>query len=443
MDLPAEPDSAAEDRLESVVPEAAETGTANGTVRKPEAALPRTPEPASPPGEGKKAAKASSAAAGAKASLREAAKTGASVEGKVVAIVRGGYEVDVGGVICLCPFNQIELTPPRDQLVHARKVYPFKVTSYKQRGRRITLSRRRILEKEARKAERDAVGRIQVGSEHEGTVTSLSDYGAFVDIGDGIQGMVHVSEITHARLNRPADKLAPGDKVRVKVLKTDRRRSRLSLSMKALEGDPWGKIGKSLRPHQIVAGRVLRMTEFGAFVEVGPGVDGLIHISEIAPDAREAYEKMAAEEAEVLVHVLRVEAGKKRISLAPAPAGLKAGDVVKLQTLSPGKVIEVTVDKVDKSGVLVRIGEGQTGVIPPNETGTPRGADLAKAFAVGKTLRVQVMRGEKGDRRIRLSLRRADKQEERRQLDDYRKSASSGAGSFATLGDFFRRDSKD
>lgn len=442
MVSPVDPDSAAEDRKESAGNDASKAAAVEGPVDKPEAALPQTPEADRPRSEKKKDSKAGAQPAGPKAKLRESARTGALVEGKVVAIVRGGYEVDVDGVICLCPFNQIELTPPRDQLVHARQVYTFNVTSYKQRGRRVTLSRRRILEKEARKAERAALGRIQPGSEHDGTVASLSDYGAFVDIEDGIQGMVHVSEITHARLARPADKLAPGDKVRVKVLKADRRRGRLSLSIKALEGDPWENVGKSLRPHHIISGRLMRMTEFGAFVEVAPGVDGLIHISEIPADAREQYEKMATEVAEILVHVLRVDASKKRISLAPAPEGLKAGDVVKMQTLSAGKVVEVTVEKIDKSGLTVRIGQAQTGIIPPNETGTPRGADLARAFSVGKTLRVLVMRAEKGDRRIRLSLRRADRQEERSQIEDYRKSAASGTGSFATLGDFFNKDSK-
>jgi small subunit ribosomal protein S1 len=443
MVSPVDPDSTAEDRPEIAVDELAEAAAVQVRGEKPEAALPPAPPPDHSRTEEKKETKGGPQPAGAKVKLREAARTGALVEGKVVAIVRGGYEVDVDGVICLCPFNQIALTPPRDQLVHARQVYTFHVTSYKQRGRRVTLSRRRILEKEARKAERAALREIQPGSDHDGTVASLSDYGAFVDIGHGIQGMVHVSEITHARLVRPADKLAPGDKVRVKVLTTDRRRGRLSLSIKALEGDPWEKLGTSLHPHQIISGRLMRMTEFGAFVEVAPGVDGLIHISEIPAGAREQYEKMATEAAELLVHVLRVDAAKKRISLAPAPADLKAGDVVKLQTLTAGKVIEVTVEKIDKSGVTVRIGKAQTGVIPPNETGTPRGADLAKSFSVGKTLRVQVMRAEKGDRRIRLSLRRADREEERTQIDDYRKSASSGSGSFATLGDFFGKDAKN
>lgn len=446
MDSSVDPDSAAEDRTEGAVDDAAAVTPAEPPAGDPEVALPMAPSEDSPQSpehsqEQKKETKASPDPDDARAKLREAARTGALVEGKVVAIVRGGYEVDVDGVICLCPFNQIELTPPRDQLIHARQIYTFNVTSYRQGGRRVALSRRRILEKEARKAARAALGRIESGSEHDGTVASLSDYGAFVDIGDGIQGMVHVSEITHARLARPADKLALGDKVRVKVLKTDRRRGRLSLSMKALEGDPWENVGKNFRPHQIISGRMIRMTEFGAFVEVAPGVDGLVHISEIAQGAREQYEKMATDGAEMLVHVLRVDAPKKRISLAPAPEGLKAGDVVKMKTLSAGKVIEVTVEKIDKSGLVVRIGDAQTGVIPPNETGTPRGADLARSFSLGKTLRVLVMRAEKGDRRIRLSLRRADRQEERRQIEDYRKSAASGTGSFSTLGDFFKKDS--
>jgi small subunit ribosomal protein S1 len=395
-------------------------------VDKPEAAAPAA-APAKPP-------------ANARALLREAAKTGASVTGKVVAIVRGGYEVDVDGIICLCPFSQIELTPPRDQLVHARQTYEFKVSSI--RGKKVSLSRRRILEKEARKAERKKLAAVKAGSELDGTVVSLNDYGAFVDIG-GVQGMVHVSEITHARIAKPKDKLKVGEKVRVQVLKPGKRRGRLALSMKALEGDPWKEVGKTLQANTIIEGRLLRLTEFGAFVEVAPGVDGLIHVSEIPAGEKDNYEKMAAEQAVRPVHVLKVEAGKRRISLAPAPDGLNVGDKVVLSDLRAGKLVKVVVAKVDKSGLLVKIGQAQTGLIPPNETGTPRGADLARSFKEGQEIQALVMRQERGDRRIRLSIRRADRQEERKQLDDFRKSASSASGSFATLGDIFKKVSQD
>jgi small subunit ribosomal protein S1 len=414
--------------------EKAEAAAPVPEAKKPEAA---TPTPGGKvPGDKKPAAPP----ANARARLREAAKTGASVHGKVVAIVRGGYEVDVDGVICLCAFSQIELTPPRDQLVHARQTYEFKV--YSIRGKKVSLSRRRILEKEARKAERKKLAAIKAGTELDGTVRSLNDFGAFIDLG-GVQGMVHVSEITHARITKPEDKLKVGDKVRVKVLKPGKRRGRLSLSMKALEGDPWKEVAKAISANTIIAGRVLRLTEFGAFVEVAPGVDGLIHVSEIPAGEKEKYEKMAVEQVVMPVHVLKVESGKRRISLAPAPEGLNVGDKVELTDLRAGKLIKVTVSKIDKSGLMVKIGQAQTGLIPPNETGTPRGADLARSFKEGQEVQALVMRQERGDRRIRLSIRRADRQEERKQLDDYRKSSTAAAGSFATLGDIFKKISQD
>jgi small subunit ribosomal protein S1 len=377
-----------------------------------------------------------------KARLRAAHRNGSMVEGKVVAIVRGGYEVDVEGITALCPFNQIDLRPNTDQLAHLHQFYSFRVTAYKQRGRRVILSRRRVLEKEARKAERDAIGRLKPGTDHEGTVISLTDYGAFIDLG-GVQGMVHVSEITHGRIDRPADRLTVGQRVKAKILKCDRKKGRVSLSLRALEGDPWDGIGGRVKNNEIIAGRLLRVTEFGAFVEVVPGVDGLIHLSEIPEEKLEGLRELASKEAEILVHVLRVEAGKKRISLAPAPEGAKPGERLQFKPLRPGRIVEGVVEKIDKSGVLVTLGPAQTGLIPPAETGAPRGADLAQHFQVGKTVRVQIMSSEKGDRWARLSVRKAERQEERRQLDDFRRSSASGAGSFATLGDIFRKKSSD
>ncbi len=428
---PASPDTSAPtspDAPAPAGPEAAAPASADGSGRS---------EPSPPSG-----APAPEPPATPRARLREASKTGALVEGRVVAIVRGGYEVDVEGVIALCPFNQMDLRATTDQLSHVHQTYPFKVTSYKQRGRRVLLSRRRLLEKEARKAEREAMGRIQPGAELNGVVTSLTDFGAFVDLG-GVQGMIHVSEITHQRIARPGDKLKAGQTVRVKVLKTDKRKGRLSLSMKALEPDPWKAALGSLKTGTIAPGRLVRLTEFGAFVEVAPGVDGLIHASEIPAAELEAYKEKAAAGAEILVHVLKVESGKKRISLAPAPEGLAAGDKVEMISLRPGRIVEGKVEKVEKHGVIVSIGPGQQGIIPANETGTPRNTDLAQAFKPGAEIRALVLGAERGDRRARLSIRRAERQEEKRQLEQYRRSAASGAGSFATLGDFFRKDGSD
>lgn len=372
------------------------------------------------------------------------------VEGVIVAIVRGGYEVQVEGMTGFCPFNQIDIRRNDDQLSFLKQTLSFVVTAYKRRGRTLGLSRRRHLEREAqrearkaqrkaRKAQRETREAIKAGSIHEGKVQSLTDFGAFVDLG-GVQGMIHVSEISHARVSRPADKLKVGDPVRVRVLKAEPKKGRIALSLKALEADPWEAIPSLLKVNQIATGRVVRVTEFGVFVEVAPGVDGLMHVSEVASGGLDEMKELAAQKQEINVTVLRIEPAKKRISLAPAPDGMKPGEMVKQFSAHPGSAVTGLVESASADGVVVRLGPGQVGFIPPNETSTPRGADLQKAFPAGKEITATVMRSERGERRVRLSVRRAERQEERRQLSDYRKSAVSGAGSFATLGDFFNKD---
>ena len=360
------------------------------------------------------------------------------VQGKVVAIVRGGYEVEVEGMTAFCPFNQIDIRRNDDQLSFVRQTLAFLVTSCKRRGRNISLSRRRYLEREARRAQRAARRKIKAGSIHDGTITSLTDFGAFVDLG-GAQGMIHVSEISHERVSRPADKLKVGDPVRVRVLRAEAKKGRIALSLKALEPDPWEAVASHFKVNDVIAGRLVRVTEFGVFVEVAPRVDGLIHVSELPEGALAEMKGRAGTKQEMNVMVLRVEPGKKRISLAPAPDGTKPGEKVSVPSTRPGGIVNGRVESASSEGVIVRLAPGRVGLIPPNETSTPRGADLVKAFPVGTELKVMVMRGDRDDRRVRLSIRRAERQEERRQLEDYRKSAVSGAGSFATLGDFFRK----
>ncbi|MFQ5719208.1 MAG: S1 RNA-binding domain-containing protein [Acidobacteriota bacterium] len=375
-----------------------------------------------------------------RSALQKAFKQRTAVEGKVIAIVRGGYEVDLGGVTGFCPFNQIDIRRNDDQLSFALQTLSFVVTAFRRGGRGVTLSRRRILEREASKAERQARRSVKAGSTLDGKVTSLTDFGAFVDLG-GAQGMIHVSEISHQRVSRPADRLKVGETVRVRVLRSDPRKGRIALSLKALEPDPWKVVATRLRAHDVTAGRLVRVTDFGVFVEVEPGVDGLIHMSELPAGGLEAMKERLTSSPEMNVMILRVEAGKKRVSLAPAPEGTQPGDTVKVVSTRPGTIVTGSVESTGAEGVTVRLGPGTVGLIPASETGAPRGADLRKLFAAGSEVKALVMRSERDDRRPRLSIRRAARQEEKRQLQDYRKSASSGAGSFATLGDLFpKRD---
>src|SRR5262249_8026229 len=207
-------------------------------------------------------------------------------------------------------------------------------------------------------------------------------------------------------------RLRLGEAVTVKVLKVDEEKGRISLSLKALDGDPWAAVPGRLRERQVVRGRLVRATEFGIFVELLPGVDGLLHVSEIPRSRSGALREAAAAGAEVTVMIVSIDGEKRRIALALAPEDAAAGDEV-ASTVAVGALLTGTVERVEPSGVFVRLGPGQTGLVPNAELGTQRGTDHRKAFPAGSSLKVLVLAVDEGGRRIRLSHTQALAQEER------------------------------
>src|SRR5262245_22322885 len=196
----------------------------------------------------------------AREALAMAASTGLPVEGKVAAVIKGGYEVTVAGLRAFCPFSQMDLRRVESADEYVGRVLEFRVTTYGERGRNIVLSRRRLLEERAAEAAEETRKKILPGAVLPGTVTSLADFGAFVDLG-GVQGLVPQSEVSHSRVSRPADLLRIGDAVTVKVLRVDQEKGRISVSLKALEGDPWAGGARRLRERHGLRGRAVRSTE--------------------------------------------------------------------------------------------------------------------------------------------------------------------------------------
>jgi small subunit ribosomal protein S1 len=376
----------------------------------------------------------------ARQALAVAADTGVPVEGRVAAVIKGGYEVTVAGLRAFCPFSQMELRRVESAEEYVGRVLEFRITAFG--GRNIVLSRRQLLEERAAKAAEETRKKIVPGALMPGTVASLADFGAFIDLG-GVQGLVPLSEISHSRVGRPADRLRVGDPVTVKVLRIDEAKGKISLSLKALEGDPWVAVPGTLRERQVVRGRVVRVTDFGVFVELMPGVDGLIHVSEIPRSRQAAMREAAAAEAEVTVMVLNVDTDKRRVSLALAPDDAVAGDVM-ASAVEVGAVVVGTVERVEQYGVFVRLGPGQTGLVPMVELGTTRGADPRRSFPPGSELKVLVLSIEEGGRRIRLSHAKALAQEEQAETQAYLKDATTKkSGGFGlTLGERFRPTSR-
>jgi small subunit ribosomal protein S1 len=374
----------------------------------------------------------------ARQALEVAARTGVPVEGKVTAINKGGYEVTVGGLRAFCPFSQMDvrrIDAPEELL---QRVLEFRITKYDERGRNIVLSRRQLLEAEAARAAEEARKRIVPDAILPGTVAGLAEFGAFVDLG-GIQGLVPASEISHSRVGRPSDRLRIGQAVTVKVLRVDPETGKIALSLKALEDDPWAAVPDELHERQVVRGRAVRMTEFGLFVELLPGVDGLLHLTEIPRDRQRAMKEAAATGAEVAVLVLGIDLQKRRIALALAPDGAAPGEPLE-SAVAPGAVLTGTVERVEPFGIFVRLGPGQVGLVPNAEMGTDRGTDHRKGFPPGAAITVVVLGIEEGGRRIRLSRAQALRHAEEADTRAYVREASTRGGGFGlTLGEVLRR----
>jgi len=316
------------------------------------------------------------------------------------------------------------------------RVLSFRVTRFAEGGRNIVLSRRALLEEEAAKAAEETRKKLVPYAVLPGRVVSLADFGAFVDLG-GVQGLVPMSELSHARVERAGDRLSVGEQVTVKVLRVDEARGKVTLSLKALEGDPWAAVPGRLRERQVVHGRAMRTTEFGLFVELLPGVDGLLHSSEIPRHSAGALREAAAAGAEVTVMIVSVDPAKRRIGLALAPEGTAVGQELE-STVAVGAVLMGTVDRVEPFGVFVRLGPGQTGLVPNAELGTTRGADHRKIFPAGSEMKVLVLAIEEGGRRIRLSREKALAHEEQAETQAYIKDAARRGGFGMTLGDFLK-----
>jgi small subunit ribosomal protein S1 len=248
--------------------------------------------------------------------LEDAFRAGLAVEGKVVQAVKGGYEVRIARERAFCPLSQIDIVRTADPAVHEGQVYAFRVIEYKNDGKDVVVSRRKHLEEQQRASAAEVRKSIVAGAVLTGRVASVVEFGAFVDLGAGIQGLLHVSEMGWSRVTSPNEIVSPGDQITVKVLRVDDGTQKISLGLKQLLDDPWTAVASTYEAGQMRTGRVTRVAQFGAFVELQPGVEGLIPLREtgIARDAD--IKKAFPVGAHVEVVILEVDAPARRIGLS-------------------------------------------------------------------------------------------------------------------------------
>jgi small subunit ribosomal protein S1 len=355
--------------------------------------------------------------------LRDAQRNQIPVEGRVAAVNKGGFEIDISGTRAFCPVSQIDLQFCEKPEEHIGARYPFRIMEIKEKGKNIILSRRALLQEEQDKKAKETLSSLKEGLELEGTITRLMDFGAFVDIG-GIEGMIHVSEISHARIGQPSEVLEPGQKVKVKVLKIDPDkggRRKIALSLKALEQSPWEK-GFPFKEGEVISGTISRLADFGAFVEIAPGVDGLVHLSEISYDRVQHPSRVLKEGDRVDVLVLKIDEEKRRISLSIKDAAIKqrivdAGGEVRLEV---GQVLKGIVEDQKSYGLFIRLpqlGMGVRGLLPTEELVQSEKGDVKKRLPRGREIQVEIISiDEKG--RIQVSQKVT---KERQDREDYEK----------------------
>ncbi|HYE86712.1 MAG TPA: S1 RNA-binding domain-containing protein, partial [Vicinamibacterales bacterium] len=215
--------------------------------------------------------------------LEDAYQSGVAVEGKVVQAIKGGYEVRVARERAFCPLSQIDIARTTDPELHVGKSYAFRVIEYKNGGKDIVLSRRKLLEQQQEAQAADLRKSIVAGAILSGRVASVLDFGAFVDLG-GVQGLLHVSEMSWTRIGSPAEIVAPGDQITVKVLRVDEATGKIALGLKQLQGDPWVAAATGYAAGQLRSGRVSRIADFGVFVELEPGIEALLPAAETGLD---------------------------------------------------------------------------------------------------------------------------------------------------------------
>ncbi len=450
------------------------------------------------------------------------------VDGTIFGRVKGGFTVDLAGATAFLPGSQVDIRPVKD-IGHLLGVsQPFLILKMDRRRGNIVVSRRAVLEESRTEARSELVANLQEGQTLQGVVKNITDYGAFVDLG-GVDGLLHVTDIAWRRINHPSEALTIGQSVDVQVIRFNAETQRISLGMKQLEDDPWGTVDTKYPIESRFSGRVTNITDYGAFVELEPGIEGLVHVSEMSWTKKNVHPgKIVSTSQEVEVVVLDVDASKRRISLGlkqclPNPwdeflknhpvgseiegeiknitefglfIGLAGeidgmahfsdldwerpgeeaindytkGENVKAKvldidpekerislgikqltedpfttgaaTIRKGIIVTTTVTKLMETGIEVTVGESMAGFIRKSELSRDRSEQRSDRFAVGEKVDAKVTQIDQKNRKVTLSIKAREIEEEKKAMQEYG-SSDSGASLGDILGAALRQKEED
>jgi small subunit ribosomal protein S1 len=325
----------------------------------------------------------------------------------------------------------------REGGVYLGQTFPFKVLEYEEEGRNIILSRRVLLEQQKQAIIERLKETLHEGAEIQGRVNSLLKFGAFVDIG-GMEGLVPISEISWVRTEKIEDILTVGQEVTAKVLSLDWDNNRLTLSLKALQPDPWSLVAEKYPVDGHMNGTIVRLAPFGAFVNLEPGIDGLVHISNLGAGRRINHPREVVEIGQVVeVYVLSVDTENRKLSLSMRPKV----EPKKIVLPAVGELIEGVVDKVMPYGIFLKMSNGLNGLVPNSEMGTPAGADHKHMFPSGTEMQVVVVDVDAENNKVRLSRKAVMEKAAKEEYEQYRtsvKEAEAQSGGLGSLGDIIK-----
>jgi small subunit ribosomal protein S1 len=338
------------------------------------------------------------------ASLERAFAEKAIILGTVTAVVKGGLSVDVG-VRAFMPASRSGARDAAEMEKLVEQEIRCRITKLDVTEEDVVVDRRAVAEEEERAAKDRRYSQVNEGATLHGTVRSLTDYGAFIDIG-GVDALLHVSDISRSRINKPADVLSVGQEVEVKVLKIDSEKRRISVGMKQLEPDPWDSVTTKYKPGERVHGVVTRILDFGAFVELEPGIEGLIHVSEMswAKKVRTPSDVVKPGDTVEAV-ILGVSPAERRISLGLKQAlGDPWADAG--QKFAVGSVVEGPVSSITKFGAFVQVSEGIEGMIHISDMSAEKRLNHPQdMLKLGQTIKAQVLELDVEKRRLKLGIK--------------------------------------
>ena len=386
----------------------------------------------------------------ARTEVEEAFKNKTPIDGLITGVIKGGIEVDVKGLRGFAPASHVDLRLGADLHHMIGQRMPFEIVQFAKRGREFVLSRKGYLEETAKATRAEALEKLKIGEVVKGVVRSITQFGAFVDVG-GVDGLVHMTEASHT--GKPLHEVFKvNQETEVKILRVDEK-GKVWLSRRAAEHDPWEGAAERYAKGSAHKGKIVRLQPFGAFIELEPGIDGLMHVSDIPSPTKRFHHPnevlKVGEEMDVIVAQSNIEARKIGLFAAPVE-GQEPPPQEQEQPreprprpaprLAPHLAVKVIVEAQEPNGLVVKIvgqtGRNEKGYIAAMATGTPKGTDLRKAFPVGKELDAKVV--ETGPRGTKLSITALAKDQERQSFRQYQNQVKQAA-KFGTFGDLLMK----